>query len=579
MSALIASVVPDVSGIDKVFDYIVPEGMVRSVSIGCKVRITLNGRRVPGWVVRLGDRPADSVDPDSLLPIVSVSGSGVDPDVVDLTSDVARRFMGPRRQVLAQASAPRVRPRPVHRRRTSPNARSSDPVSSAASTAFESGGGLVVVPPLASALTVVAEAATRGPVLVVCPTQKMAHLGAASLRRRGLSTAVVPDEWDDAREGVDVVIGARSAVFAPCAGMSSIVVIDEHDELLHEERSPTWHAREVATMRASSAQVPCILTSPVPSAEAMASRAGRIVPVDVPRAWPRIVVVDLDEVPVAGSLLSSAMLDALSDRTRTCACVLNTKGVGRTVVCRACRCVQACNDCGVLLALDEESRLQCPRCREERGSVCVGCGRTSFMVPRGGISQLARQLRASLGIEPVEVSADTSEAVEAGSVYVGTEAVLHRMTRLDVVVFADIDRDLGAPRMTAAREVLSLLVRAARVVGDDGTLIVQTRRPDHPVLAAMAAGDVPAALMEWQRDDLARRESFALPPFTRLVHVGVTAPASVAGLGDVDGVETARFDDHIVLKSADENALDEAVASVRRAIGTSARVHADPQRY
>lgn len=586
MSPLIASVVPDVSGIDKIFDYLVPGGLAPDVSIGCKVRVTLNGRRVPGWVVALGDAPHDpGLDASSLLPILSVSGLGVEPELVQLTASVARRFFGPWRAVLSQASAPRVRGRTVHAKRGKLTPAQPDPVSLAAGEAIASGGGLVVVPPLASALSVVSRAAMEGPVLVVCPTQRMAQLGAASLRRKGLTTAVVPEEWEAARAGVDVVIGARSAVFAPCPMMAAVVVIDEHDELLHEERSPTWNARDVARERAATAQVPCLLTSPVPSAEAMSAHADRLHVAQCARAWPRIEVVDLDEVPVAGSLLGSTMLAALADRSRTSICVLNTKGAARVVVCRSCRAAQGCRECAALLSLDGHSSLACPRCGLDHGQVCTACGRTSFLAVRGGIAQLARQLRDSLGIDPIEVSADTDTTGAAGSVYVGTEALLHRMARVDTVVFADIDRDLGVPRMTASREVLSLLVRAARLVGEEGRIIVQTRRPGHPVMAALASGDVASALMAWQRHDLAQREMFALPPFARLVRVGVAAgtevpdPAASAGLDGIAGVEVARFGDHLVVKTASPESMDVAVAAARSFLGQSARVHADPQRY
>lgn len=586
MSPLIASVVPDVSGIDKIFDYLVPPDMAPSVSIGCKVRVTLNGRRVPGWVVALGDVPqAPDLDAESLLPILAVSGLGVEEELVPLTALVARRFYGPWRAVLSQASAPRVRGRMAHARRGSMRQASPDPVAMAAGDAIDAGGGLVVVPPVASALSVVSRAAVEGPVVVVCPTQRMAQLGAASLRRKGLTTAVVPDEWEMARAGVDVVIGARSAVFAPCPGVAAVVVIDEHDELLHEERAPTWNARDVAVERAAAAGVPCLLTSPVPSAEALTTHGERIHLARCARTWPRIEVVDLDEVPVAGSLLGSTMLAALADRSRTSVCVLNTKGAARVVVCRSCRAAQACRGCSALLTLDESDSLCCPRCGLDHGQVCTACGRTSFLVVRGGIAQLARQLRDSLGIDPIEVSADTDTTGSAGSVYVGTEALLHRMARVDTVVFADIDRDLGVPRMTAAREVLALLVRAARLVGEEGTIIVQTRRPDHPVMAALASNDVSSALMQWQHHDLAQREMFSLPPFARLVRIGVAAGTAVPGAAEsngldaIEGVDVARFGDQLMVKSSSSASMDAAVATVRAVLGQAARVHADPQRY
>src|SRR4029079_11862797 len=104
---------------------------------------------------------------------------------------------------------------------------------------------------------------------VIHPSIDDARRLAARLRHAGWSTAVHPEQWARASAGVDVVIGGRSAVWSPCAGMRSIVVLDEHDEALQDERSPTWHARDVAIERARRAGADCVLVSPSPSMSAL----------------------------------------------------------------------------------------------------------------------------------------------------------------------------------------------------------------------------------------------------------------------------------------------------------------------
>lgn len=582
MSLLIASVVPDVSGIDKVFDYIVPESFEDRVSLGTRVRIDLNGRRVGGWVVEL-----TSVDDASriaerygrILPLVSVSGYGVEPEVVPLTKWVSQNFWGSWRAVLSSASAPHVRMRSVHPHRGTPLAPDDSAISAAVARTVETGGGLIVVPPLASALAVVAEVAQRGPVVVVCPTLKMATLGAASLRRKGFTTAVVPEQWDAARAGVDVVIGARSAVFAPCASLSAVVVIDEHDELLHDERAPTWNAVDVAVERAHQQGVLCIATSPIPTPESLHRWVDSTMVLTTDRQWPQIEIVDLETVPVSGSLLSTELLSAVTQSGGSVACVLNTKGKARLIVCRSCRNVQDCATCGSLLTQDTEQRLVCSRCHHDYGLVCVSCGRTSFVVPRGGISHLASQLRASTSREVIEVSADNGDSWTQGSVFVGTEAVLHRVSGIETVVCADIDRDLGAPRMTAAREVLALVARAARLVGERGNVIIQTRRPQHPLLHALSQHDVAEALLVWSEQDMAQRKMFGFPPFGVLAHVSVKAPRSVSDIPDIPGIDIARFEENAILKASNRNQLADAITQLREVMGVSVRVHADPVRY
>jgi primosomal protein N' (replication factor Y) len=575
-------VVPEVSGIDKVFDYLVPESLVPRVGRGTRVRIDLNGRRVGGWVVEVGtaeERTDVQVDIDRLVPIVSVSGDGVEQDVLPLTKWMSQRWFGSWRATLSSASAPRMRGRHVNPRRGQKPTFPEDAVTTAARTLVSRGGGLLIVPPLSSALNVVAELGRDGSVLVVCPTQRMAVMGAAALRRRGFTTALVPDDWDAAKAGVDIVIGARSAVLAPCEGLSSIVVIDEHDELHHEERAPTWNASDVAQERARRAGVPYVLTSAIPSASALQMHADSTVVVETENAWPRIEVVNLDDVPVAGSLLSSEMLSSIAAVGTTTVCVLNTKGKARLIACKACRAVQACPTCSSLLTQSDNGELFCVRCDVAAGSVCVSCGRTSFVIPRGGVSQLVSQVVKSTRNPVVEVTADADDSWTKGTVFIGTEAVLYRIPQTDAVVFADIDRDLSAPRLTASREVLSLVARAARLVGASGRLIIQSRQPSHPLLQALASMNPQQELLQWMNNDLAQRQMFSMPPFASMVRVSVVAPKSIDDVPSMPGIDIARDENSIILKSRDVEILSAGVAQLRAQFGASLRVHADPKRY
>lgn len=542
----------------------------------------LNGRRVGGWIThvsRYTESDSSGVSLDRLKPIVSVSGMGVEPEMISLTKWISERWWGSWRSVLSSASAPRVRERVVHSRRNRSQDFATDAVSIAAFELFQSGGGLLVVPPAMSALAVVLRLACVGPVLVICPSQKMASMGAAFLRRKGLSTALVPDEWDNARGGVDVVIGTRSAVFAPCPDLVAVVVIDEHDELLKEERSPAWDATAVASERALQAGIPLICTSAVPSAQSQHVLCEHVMQVQTDSGWPRIVIVNLSDVPVAQSLLSSELLEAVGTSGATTVCVLNTKGKARLIVCKSCRHVQACRSCASLLTYDEDNNLWCVRCQEMHGGVCLACGRAAFTVPRGGVSQLVSQIQASTRNPVVEISSDSPDDWSKGTVFIGTEAVLHRIPTADTVVFADIDRDLGAPRMTGAHEVLSMIAKAARMVGAKGTLVIQTRQVENRLIVALSQSDVSVALQKWNDDDMAQRRAMTLPPFGAIARVSVTAPRLMTEFSLPAGVSTARDDDAYLVRAASRTELDAAVALIRAEFGVAVRIHIDPYRF
>lgn len=542
----------------------------------------LNGRRVGGWIThvsRYEEGDSAGVPLDRLKPIVSVSGTGVEPDLIPLTKWISERWWGSWRSVLSSASAPRMRERIVHSRRTRSQDIGTDTVSVASFELFQAGGGLLVIPPASSSLAAVLRLACIGPVLVICPSQKMASMGAAFLRRKGLSTALVPDEWDSARGGVDVVIGTRSGVFAPCPDVTAIVVIDEHDELLKEERSPAWDATAVASERARLAGVPFICTSAVPSAQSLHVFSGHVNQVDSENGWPRITVVNLSDIPVAQSLLSSELLDAVCTSGATTVCVLNTKGKARLIVCKSCRHVQACPSCSSLLTYDEDNNLWCARCQEMHGGVCLACGRSAFTVPRGGVSQLVSQIQASTRNPVIEISSDSPDDWSKGTVFIGTEAVLHRIPTADTVVFADIDRDLGAPRMTGAHEVLSMIAKAARMVGAKGTLVIQTRQAENPLIVALSQADVSAALQTWNEADTAQRRAMTLPPFGAIARVSVTAPRSMTEISLPAGVNMARDDDAYLVRAASRTELDAAVALLRAEFGVAVRIHIDPYRF
>jgi primosomal protein N' (replication factor Y) len=572
--------VPDVTGIDKIFDYLVPSQLVAKTTLGCRVRINLNGRRVGGCVVSLVpfDEYAD-FDTDKLSVIVSVSGAGVEPELINLTQWIAAHWWGSWRAVLSSATAPRARTRAVNARYGPSPTPPTDEVAGVTRELAVTGGGLLVIPPLASALNVVATLAVNGPVLAVCPTQRMASVGAASLRRRGFTTAVVPQEWEAARAGVDVVIGARSAVLAPCAGMSSIVVIDEHDELLQEERAPTWDAPTVAIERARRAGVVCIVTSAVPSLRARLRHADAIAEVTVDRGWPQIRIVDLANVPVSGSLLSSEMLESVSLPNSTTVIVLNTKGKARLIACKSCRALQACTTCESLLTQNDNGELVCERCSTNRGSVCVSCGRASFVVARGGTGHLKNQLEKSQSRSVVEVTAESDDSWTSGSVFLGTEAVLYRVPSAQHIVFADIDRDLGAPRMSAPQEVAALIARAARIVGAAGSVVVQTRQPQHPLLQALASENPQQALSNWADEQMSQSRMLGLPPFSEVVKISVSSPRTIDEVPTIAGINMARTDGEVLLRAASRAEMSDAVAHIRSVLGTSVRVHANPARF
>ncbi len=526
---LVARVLPDLTGLDRQFDYLIPEAWTHDVRVGTQVRVQLNGRRVGGWVSAVGP-PDGTVALSRLLPLAKVSGHGPSAEIFELAEWAQRRWSAGRiRPFLVTASPPNTITRLPSAQHGQALVGTGDP---AARRLLDDGGGVLRLPPSASLVPALLAACERGPTLVVTPSVSHARRLGAELRRHGRTVAQAPIEWASAAGGVDVVIGARTAAWAPAIGLRSIVVVDEHDEGLQEERQPTWHGRDVAIERARRLGIPCLLLSPVPSLRALMWANERLERPSISEeraGWPTIEVVDRSrEEPWQTSMVSSALIRQLRDPQRRVVCVLNVKGRSKVLACRSCRTLQRCEQCDAAIWQDEPERFVCPRCQLERPAVCQQCGAGAFANLRKGVSRLREELQAAAGRPVVEVTA-SDESLPDADIYVGTEAVLHRVRSADTVAFLDFDAELIAPRYRANEQAMTLLARAARIVGGrnaGGRLIIHTFLPRNDVIDAIRHSD-PARMTSAELD---RRRLLRFPPFAAL--------AVISGKGTADYVAT-----------------------------------------
>ena len=626
-------VAPDLRRLGKTFDYLLPAGTAPAavgagtgaqVEVGTEVRVPLNGRVVRGWVVALDTDPPPGVRPS---PIVALRSIGPPPSVVALAEWAAWRWAGPRSLFLGTASSDTV----VRALPPAPPATCGPPALSAPlappgpaapGVAFDRaqqwvrpcgdvaggdapgwegqeagagwelanealGGGVSVVrlPPAEDGFAIVLAAASLVPiaapqpqgrgvaagVLVLVPGRAAAAALASRLERAGIRPALMPGGWARARAGGCVVVGTRSAAFAPLPEVAAVVVLDAHDEAYEEESAPTWCAWRVAVERARRDRAPCALLSPVPTLEILSS--GRLVAPSrsVERSgWPPLQVVDRRGADPRTGMFSEPVVELVRwavepGTARRVACVLDRTGRARVVACGACGEVARCERCGVALRVEAPNaeRLSCRRCATEQPMACPRCGSTRLKNLRPGVSRVREELEALAGapvaemwgpgtrpgrelLAPGERRGDVAGAPGdraglasgwAGAV-VGTEAVLHRLDWADYVVFLDFDAYLDVPRYAAFEDALALVARAARLVSRSrsvgggtarapGRVLLQTCQPRHDVVVAAARAD-PAHLGAAEKPV---REALRLPPFGCLARVsGPAAPAYAAAL-------------------------------------------------
>lgn len=588
--SLVARVVPDVTGVDKVFDYLIPSELHEVIGVGDRVRVPLHGRNVPGWVVAIGSTTDGftEVDETKLRSVVKRLGFGPSAEIVQLAQWASHRWCGRLRAFFVAAS-------PSTLVATLPTARyQRDQVKVEGDTAVslavsESRSLLVQRGPLKSPIDVLVGAALVGPTLVIVPTIVRARLFAASLKRHGFTVAVLPDDWNSAAGGVDVVIGSRTAVFARVPGLRSIIVIDEHDDSLREERTPTWHARDIAIERANEAKASCILVSALPSVAAKVWANGRVVKSDeheTQSEWPSIQLIDrtVDE-RWSNSLLSSEFIAELRNHSRRIVVVLNTKGRARLLACASCKSLARCGNCDAAVEIGAQGQFSCPRCSVERPQVCIKCSSAKFLTLKPGVSKLREEIAQAAGrkvSDVVEVTAggDNETAVDqAKMLYVGTEAALHRLHDADTVVFLDIDQELAAPRYRASEIVGTLLVHAARLVGRShrgGKVMVQTHSVDSPVLQAMAT----LRIDQYLQSVTEMRRSMKLPPFGALAQLsGSSIDEAMEELQrNVFVHVSASSSGSYLVRAADWQVLADVLSEVEVPKGVRLKVEVDPGR-
>ncbi len=566
--SLTARVLVDVPALDREFDYLVPDQLSAAISVGSIVRVALHGRRVRGWVTALGVDPPAGV---RLQPIAKVTGRGPSRELIDLALWAAWRWAGRRTSFMRAASPEKAvagLPPAPHVPRSAPAV--AQPL---AEEALSRPRCVLRLPPAADRFPIVEAAMRRGPALVLTASVADAVHLTQRLRRAGQPVALMATDWARAAAGGATVVGTRAAAWSPSPDLSAVLVLDAHDDALVEERAPTWNAWMVAAERAQRAGVPCVAVSPAPTLELLAWGELLVPSRSEERAgWPPVEVIDRRQEDPRSGLYSSRLVPLLRSGGRI-VCVLNRKGRATLLACGVCSELTRCEVCeGAVGQVDEG--LRCRRCGTVRASVCSSCGSQRLKHLRVGVTRIREELEALAGVPVGEVTGD-SDAIPDTGVIVGTEAVLHRVSSADAVVFLDFDQELLAPRFTAGESALALLARAARLVGGrrrEGRMVIQTRVPDHEVIAAALHADPSRA----SGPDAERRRALGQPPYGAMALLSGEAASEFAVLldgvdvrGPVDGVWQVRAGDHAM--------LCDALAAAPRPAGRL-RVEVDPRR-
>lgn len=372
--------------------------------------------------------------------------------------------------------------------------------------------------------------------------------GATLVFHSGMTDRQRADSFAKARESSHVLIGTRSAIFAPMHKLGIIVIDEEHDASYKQDDRFRYHARDMAILRGRLARIPVVMGSATPSLEVYAqTQSGKYDYYELKNRFgaalpPRIDIIDImREKQQTGSalVLSRHIHDAINAcraRKKQCIIFVGQRGYAQNATCMACGEIQMCLNCSVGLKHHKpENILKCHYCDfslpfDEK---CQKCGDKALALYGIGTQMVEEEIRSmhpraiverldSDAVTTAKKLAERLEAFACGKVeiLIGTQMLAkgHDFKDIGFVGVLGIDVAMGLPDFRASERCFQTLVQVAGRAGrrdTPGHVLVQSLRPDHPSIVLGAKQDY----LAFANYELSCRETLSYPPFTRLVQL------------------------------------------------------------
>jgi primosomal protein N' (replication factor Y) len=359
------------------------------------------------------------------------------------------------------------------------------------------------------------------------------------------------EQWRKVKSGeCPVVIGARSAIFAPAPNLGLIIVDEEHDHSYKQEQGVRYHAREVALMRAKLSGAVVVFGTATPSLDSYYRALKgewtllRLTQRVEGKPLPKVQLIDERTAPHRHSeLLSDPLVEAMGQALREGEQVilfLNRRGYARVALCPHCQFAAQCPNCAVTLVYHADGELRCHHCghRQRHASHCPQCGGAMLVLRGAGTERVEAEVRR-LFPKATVLRLDRDAVVSRGEharilnafrngeaqVLVGTQMVTKGLDfpKVTVVGVLNADHALLFPHYRAAEECFQLLTQVAGRAGrgeKPGVVFIQTRFPDHYAIQLAIAQDYP----RFFATELPNRRNPAYPPYAHLVEVLTSDP-------------------------------------------------------
>ena len=356
------------------------------------------------------------------------------------------------------------------------------------------------------------------------------------------------DQWHRIQKGdADIVIGPRSAVFAPVKELGLLIIDEEHSDSYKSDTAPRYHAREVAQKRAELANCPLILGSATPSLESFfQAQKGSYKLLSLPsrvldRKMPEVHLVDMREELKQGNrtIFSERLRSTIAERLEKREQIilfLNRRGHSKYVFCRTCGYAERCENCSISLTFHfETKKLVCHHCGHKRDThpSCPDCGSPAidYFGRRGfGTETVEREVQKAFPTANIKrFDADSTAKKNAHQhiledfqhqkidILIGTQMVAKGLDFPNVTLVGVIvaDTALNLPDFRASEHTFSLLTQVAGRSGRAevaGEVIIQTYMPDHYCISAAQTHDY----IDFYEKEVEARSALQYPPFSHV---------------------------------------------------------------
>ncbi len=536
--------------LDRLFDYSVPAKFADTAVPGVRVRVRFAGKLVDGYLI---ERKDSSEHPGTLIPVSVVSPEPVlSPELFALISQVALRNAGVRWDVARTAIPNR------HARAESASSVESVKILAIAPetlTQYAGGPALIkrtidqqapraIMPtgsddvPKILAEYATAVAANGQSVIVLVPDRTgidrvIKVLAQSGIPKPAVAVLAADDgaeiryrNWVSVLRGqARIIVGTRSAVFAPAQNLAAICIWDDWNETFLEPHAPYWHAREVAVLRSQNENTALLVLGSSPSTDSVSLMPWLALvarPTDQARRNMARVRSALEEQYVAQGVatrmphLAFQVISTALKSGPVLVCVPRT-GYSPRLVCSQCRSMAACSQCSG--ALIQTARSSAPTCRVcghlETDWSCARCKGSQVRATTIGSVRTAEELgRAFPGIPVRSSSADhiVRSIDPRPSIVVATPGAAPLVEGgYSAAVFLDGNMMLSRPDLRAGEDTYSKWMEFASLVRTDGEIVV-VADPEHPAVQALIRHDP----IGFAQRELAQRASVDLPPAVRL---------------------------------------------------------------